>query len=103
HAGTHQIARQYRSDAAADAEADEKRRHDQREGVGGGAEQQRQNARPDDFRGQRGTARQRNRDVDHTGAVRTSHGGGGGGGRPIGRRSGDHDSQQRDQHIDAHG
>ena len=41
------VARQRRADGAADAEADEEHREDQREGVDGGAEVQRQQARPD--------------------------------------------------------
>ena len=45
--------RDNRPEAAANAEADEKHREDQRERVGRCAEQQAQHARPDDLRGQR--------------------------------------------------
>ena len=61
HARPRQVARHRRTQAAADAEADQKHRQDQREGVDRRAEQQRQDPRPDHFGRERGHARQRNR------------------------------------------
>ena len=64
------VARQRRADAAADAEAEQEHREDQREGVDRAAEEQRQDARPDDFRRERGHAGDADGDVDGPGALR---------------------------------
>ena len=58
------IACDERRDRAPDAEADEKHREDQREGVDRRAEVQRQQPRPDHFSAERRQPGQRDRDVD---------------------------------------
>ena len=63
-AGTLEAAGHHRADAAADPEAEEEHGENQREGVDGRAEEQRERPRPDDLRRERGHAGDRDGDVD---------------------------------------
>ena len=64
------VTREHGANRAADAESQQEHREDQREGVDRRAEMQGEQARPDHFGGQRGHARQADRDVHRHGAAR---------------------------------
>ncbi len=97
---------QGRSETAADAEPDEEDGQDHREGISGGAEQQRQHARPHHLRAQRGHARQCNRDI-HQPCAGGCHDGAAGhvavlGHHRVRRTGGNQQCQQGDDDVEHH-